>query len=184
MRSCLLLYLLISALSVTCQTAAASSLYDTFYRHANSYPDTLTLKHDFAIRPFITDTISVAAIKHLLGADFQIHKKCVPNKFISGQVDTLITIQKNQSFIRLYAVSKSDKVFYEQAEIKDPIPVFKNSIRIGQTKNEIRKCLPELGSTKNIPDMILIVDENDMDYLFLSFEEDKLQKVVFQPYLD
>lgn len=136
------------------------------------------------MRPFMTDTISVAAIKHLFGAGFQIYKKGVPNKFISGQVDTLITIQKNHSFIRLYAVSKSDKIFYEQAEIKDPIPVFKRSLRIGQTKNEIRQWLPELAGTKNIPDNILIVDENDMDYLFLLFEEDKLQKVIFQPYLD
>ena len=146
--------------------------------------DTLTLEHDLAMRPFMTDTISVEAIKQLLGDGFQIFKTSIPNRFISDQIDTLITIRKNSSYIRLYAVSKSDKVFYEQAEITDPLPVFKRSMRIGQTKSDIRKCLPELAGTKIIPDYILIMDANGMDYLFLSFKKNKLQKVVFQPYLD
>ena len=185
MRSCFVFCFIVFSLQVSCKDADKAHLpisQQPYQPTPNR--DTLTLELDFAMRPFITDTISVEAIKQLLGDGFQVFKKCIPNKFIANQTDTLITIRKNDSFIRLYAVSKSDKIFYEQAEIKDPLPVFKRSMRIGQSKSDIRKCLPELANAKVIPDNILIMDANGMDFLFLSFEKDKLRKVVFQPYLD
>ena len=182
MRSCFAFCFIVFSLQVSCKDAQKMPLLIQVPATANL--DTLTLEHDLAMRPFITDTITVEAIKQLLGEGFQIFKTSIPNRFVPGQTDTLITIRKNSSYIRLYAVSKSDKVFYEQAEIKDPLPVFKHAMRVGQTKSDIRKCLPELAGTKIIPDNILIMDANGMDYLFLSFNKDKLQKVVFQPYLD
>jgi len=182
MRTCLVLCFIFYCLQISGKDAQKTLLLQLV--PAISTRDTLTLEHDLAIQPFITDTISIEAIKHLLGAGFQVYKTSTPNRFIADQIDTLITIRKNSSYIRLYAVSKSDKLFYEQAEITDPLPVFKHSMCIGQTKSDIRKCLPELAGTKVIPDNILIIDANGMDYLFLSFKKDKLQKVVFQPYLD
>ncbi|PIQ19783.1 MAG: hypothetical protein COW65_18780 [Cytophagales bacterium CG18_big_fil_WC_8_21_14_2_50_42_9] len=184
MRSCFVLCFIVFSLQVSGKDAQKTHWRIWPFFQSVPKPDTLTLEHDLAMRPFITDTISVEAIKQLLGEGFQVFKTSIPNRFVAGQVDTLITIRKGHSYIRLYAVSKSEKLFYEQAEINDPLPVFKRSMCIGQTKSDIRKCLPELTGTKTIPDNILIMDANGMDYLFLSFAKDKLQKVVFQPYLD
>jgi len=182
MRCCLVVCFIVFSLQASCSVVKKTAL--RIQVPTTPKRDTLTLEHDFAMRPFIIDTISVEAIKQLLGDGFQIFKTSIPNRFISDQIDTLITIRKKDSYIRLYAVSKSDKLFYEQAEINDPLPVFKRAMLIGQTKSDIRKCLPELSDTKMIPDNIIIVDANGMDYLFLSFKKGKLQKVVFQPYLD
>lgn len=147
-------------------------------------PDTLTIEHEMAHQPFLTDTISVEAIKVLFGKEYQISKKAVPNRFIKNQMDTLVTVRKGKSYIRLYAVSQADKCFYEAAEIQDALPLLQKSIKIGQTKEEIKRVFPALNKTRVIPDYIEIAAGEGTDFLYLIFANNRLRKVEYHPYLD
>lgn len=147
-------------------------------------PDTLAIENEMANQPFLTDTISLEAIKFLFKDQYKISKKPVPNKFVKNQTDTLITIRKGNSYIRLYAVSQEDKYFYEAAEILDAFPVFQKSIRVGQSKQDIARVFPALAKTKTIPDYIEISAGEGADFLYLVFQNNKLKKVNYHPYLD
>lgn len=146
--------------------------------------DTLTIEHEMAHQPFLTDTISVDAIKILFGKEYQISKKAVPNRFIKNQIDTLVTVRKGKSYIRLYAVSGENKCFYEAAEIQDALPLLQKSIKVGQTKEEIKRVFPALTKTRIIPDYIEIAAGEGTDYLYLIFSNNRLRKVEYHPYLD
>lgn len=146
--------------------------------------DTLTIEHEMAHQPFLTDTISVEAIKTLFGKQSQINKKPIKNRHIQDQMDTLITVKKGRSYVRLYVVSNADKCFYEAAEIQDALPILQKSIRIGQSKKDIQQEFPALAKATVIPDYIEIAAGEGTDYLYLIFQNDKLQKVEYHPYLD
>ncbi len=147
-------------------------------------PDTLAIENEIANQPFLTDTISVEAIKILFQNQFEITKKPIRNKFVKDQTDTLITIRKGKSYIRLYAVSQEAKCFYEAAEIADAFPVLQKSIRVGQSKQDIMRVFPALAKTKIIPDFIEISAGEGADFLYLVFKNNKLSKVNYHPYLD
>jgi hypothetical protein len=146
--------------------------------------DTLIIEHDIAHQPFLLDTISLEAIKSLLGDGWVVKKQPVRNRFIRNQTDTLITIRKNKSYICLYAVSKADKNFYQSARIQDPLPIFQKDLHIGQSKKEIQALFPELKTTAGIPDFIKFEAGEAGDFLYLFFENGILRKVEFKPYLD
>lgn len=146
--------------------------------------DTLTIEHEMAHQPFLLDTISPEAIQALFGAGWVTNKQAVTNRFIKNQTDTLITIQKCKSFIRLYAVSTAEQNFYQAAVILDPLPIFQQAIHVGQTKKEIRDLFPALKNKSAIPDLIRIGAGEAGDSLYLKFEKGILVKVEFKPYLD
>jgi hypothetical protein len=149
-----------------------------------THADTLTIEHDMAHQPFLLDTISLDAVKLLLGDGWVIKKQPVRNRFVRNQTDTLITIKKNRSYICLYAVSKEEKNFYQSAEIRDPLPIFQKDLHIGQSKKEIQALFPELRTTRPLPDNVKIGAGEAGDYLYLFFENGILRKVAFKPYLD
>lgn len=149
-----------------------------------SRADTLIIEHDIAHQPFLLDTISLEAIKSLIGEGWVVNKQPVRNRFIKNQTDTLITIRKNKSYICLYAVSKAEKNFYQSARIQDPFPIFQKDLHIGQSKKEIQALFPELKTVAGIPDFIKIGAGEAGDFLYLFFENDILRKVEFKPYLD
>jgi hypothetical protein len=147
-------------------------------------PDTLRVEDDFANAPFLLDSISFAEVERLMGRGVQVTKKPTRNHFVPNQTDTLITLQKNKSYITLYAVSAEPKYFFKDAAIKDPLPIFQNHLKIGQNKAEVKKLFRSLTDEQYLPDNLEIVAGEGVDYIYLLFKNDVLQQIDYKPYLD
>ncbi|MGV3588001.1 MAG: hypothetical protein ACO1OF_13430 [Adhaeribacter sp.] len=147
-------------------------------------PDTLRVEDDFANAPFRLDSVSFIEVHRLMGKDVQITKKPTRNHFEPNQTDTLITLRKNKSHITLYAVSAEPKCFFKEADIKDPMPIFQYPLKIGQRKAEVKKIFPSLTHETYLPDNIEIVAGEGVDYVYLIFKNDVLQRIEYKPYLD
>ncbi len=148
------------------------------------YTDTLFIQDDFASQPFRLDSVSVLTVQHLLRTN-QLIKKPVTNKFSEQQIDTLITIRKGKSYIQLYGVSAEENKFYFQsASIQDSLPVFSQALQIGHTKEQVKQAIKSLAEQQSLPDIIQISNSAGTDFLYLVFQNNKLAKVKFLPYLD
>ena len=146
--------------------------------------DTLRVEDDFANAPFRLDSVSFIEVQKLMGKDVQITKKATRNSFVPNQTDTLITLRKNKSQITLYSVSAEPKCFFKEADIKDPMPIFQYPLKIGQHKAEVKKIFPSLNNESYLPDNIEIVAGEGVDYVYLLFKNDVLQRIEYKPYLD
>jgi hypothetical protein len=146
--------------------------------------DTLRVEDEFANAPFRLDSISFIEVQKLMGRNVQITKKPTRNHFVPNQTDTLITLRKNQSHITLYAVSAEPKCFFKEAAIKDPMPIFQYPVKIGQRKAEVKKIFQSLKNETYLPDNIEIVANEGVDYIYLNFKNDVLQRIDYKPYLD
>ena len=146
--------------------------------------DTLRVEDDFANAPFLLDSISFTEVQKLMGQHVKVTKKLTQNHFVPNQTDTLITLKKNKSHITLYAVSAEPKCFFKEAAIKDPLPIFQYQLKIGQHKAEVKKLFRSLKNEHYLPDNIEIVAGEGVDYVYLNFKNDVLQRIEYKPYLD
>ncbi|GEO05561.1 hypothetical protein AAE02nite_32250 [Adhaeribacter aerolatus] len=146
--------------------------------------DTLRVEDDFANAPFRLDSVSFIEVQKLMGKNVQITKKPTRNHFVPNQTDTLITLRKNQSHITLYAVSAEPKCFFKEAAITDPMPIFQYPLKIGQHKAEVKQIFRSLKNQTYLPDKIEIVAGEGVDYVYLTFKNDVLQRIEYKPYLD
>jgi len=147
-------------------------------------PDTLRVEDDFALAPFLLDSISFVGVQRLMGKNIHIQKDPTRNHFVANQIDTLITVKQSNSSITLYAVSSEAKCFFKEATIKDPLPIFQNAIKIGQRKSQVKELVPALRKEHYLPDNIEIAAGEGGDYLYLIFKNDVLLRVEYRPYLD
>ncbi|WP_026463352.1 hypothetical protein [Adhaeribacter aquaticus] len=180
-----LIFILILCLDCSCREYRKEAAYfQNKPKKVISIPDTITIEDQIAHQPFLTDTISLEAIRLLFGDNIKIKRQPIKNQYVKGQIDTLITFYKGQSSITMYLVSKEKKCFYKSADIKDNYPIFQQSIQVGKSKKEIQQAFPILAKYKILPDYIEIATGEGTDYLYLIFSQDTLKRVEYKPYLE
>ncbi len=109
-------------------------------------------------------------------------KEATPNRHIEGQIDSLITIKSDSTIFMFYSVQGKDML--QSATLNSHGIALANGIEVGMSATEVIGLLEGMEGVKEVPQSILIRAEQTPTSLRMRFEENRLDFIQYDGYVD
>lgn len=141
--------------------------------------DTFSFENPFGEEPLLLKKETLESVKGLLGDTSTI--KIEGPKAIPDFETELIVFSKDSSSITTFNNSARTGMIIYSADIRDTLPIFKNNVIVGMTKQELIRIfkLPKESAKAKVFE---IYYGEATSYVYLIFESDRLKSILFWPY--
>lgn len=142
--------------------------------------DTLSFDDPIAAYPFNRPTNTLVAVKQLLGDSTE--SVISPTNATDYSVEEISVRRYNSEVFCLNMTLNKDHSLITSASIADGFLIFKKGITIGMRKKELLDVFPYLKAEHLVYPVFEIMDGDATSYLYLTFENDRLVRVMYLPY--
>jgi len=142
--------------------------------------DTLSFDDPLAAYPFNRPTNSLIEAKQLFGDSTE--NIISPTNATDYSVEEIAIRRFNSELYCLNIPLNKDHSLITSASIADGFLIFKKGITIGMHKKELLDIFPILKPEHLVYSVYEIMDGDATSYLYLTFENDRLVRVMYLPY--
>ena len=145
--------------------------------------DTILVVDSIADNPFLFETwkVPIDSILVHFPVDAKIDIESKKSTFYSPKLDSVYTITYGNS--KLIYVKNPKMGFVEKVIIKDDFLKLKRNIKIGTDFKKIISLIDEIESQEIMADVIEIAWGEATSYLYLEFDDNRLIKITYCPYV-
>jgi hypothetical protein len=151
------------------------------YQEAKVPTEITIIDEDFVWLPLETGDLSWENIIMELPKPYNITKEPIENPLATLQMDTLITITRENLILKFYQ-APNDILLIDGA-VTDGSINLKKGIRVGISKMEFVKNFEKLSHSPAIPDLIKVRSKSSDRVISYSFQQDTLARIEFTNYI-
>ena len=120
---------------------------------------------------------TISSMKKKYASKLKEEKKAVTNPYDSKIKDTIVTLSGQGMKFIFYKQIKNTTL--TEASITSPAPILQKGIKIGLTKNQVMKKIPEMAMAMVVADLWQIGNEERTQYFELSFKNNILKTIKY-----